>query len=87
MKLNQWISENNLKDSHFAELAGLHRVQVHRILKRGKRPSDDEMQAIYATTKGAVTANDFYDLPEQTNTPAKVIHSPSSGGASNIPQS
>lgn len=79
MKLHEWISENRLKDAHFAEMAGLHRVQVHRILKKGKRPSDDEMQAIYTTTCGAVTANDFYDLPEQSNSPTP----PSASSAGN----
>lgn len=70
MKIQQWLSENNLRDAHFAAKAGFSKVQAHRIIKKGKKPSEEEMQAIFAATNGAVTANDFYDLPDQGNVSA-----------------
>lgn len=38
------------------------RVRAHRIWN-GQKPSDDEMQLIYADTDGRVTANVWYGIP------------------------
>lgn len=81
MKLQDWIYKKGMNHAAFAELAKQRdalwsRTKVHRIIKKGKKPSDKEMADIFAVTDGAVQPNDFYDLPEQASSPA-----PSDSGA------
>lgn len=64
MKLDAWLASSPLKDHEFAGKIGVSRVTLFR-LKTGRRPPKrDVMAKISVATDGAVTPNDFFDLPE-----------------------
>ena len=69
MRLSEYLEQKNLTPSQFGELAGLPRSSVEHYSaplddpyyrRPGKRATD----AIYLATGGAVTPNDFHDLPQ-----------------------
>jgi transcriptional regulator with XRE-family HTH domain len=64
MKLATYLEENELTDAAFARVIGVERQAVGRY-KTGERfPERLILVKIYKATNGAVTANDFADLPK-----------------------
>lgn len=48
------------------EVTDRDRVRAHRIW-HGAKPKDEEMLLIFQASKGKVTANDFYNLPNSAS--------------------
>lgn len=61
MKLETYLTENNMTDAEFGALAGLSQSQVSRIRRGVSWPSRDAVEAITSSTGGAVTANDLFE--------------------------
>lgn len=70
MTLSEYLDINKISKADFARLIGAgSRATIYRYLKGTRRaPSHDMMRRITDATAGAVTANDFYNIP--TNGPA-----------------
>lgn len=66
MKFHVWLEQKGLKQSDVATALKTGKARAHRIVKEKIMPHADEMKAIYEMTGGAVTANDFYGLPDPT---------------------
>jgi transcriptional regulator with XRE-family HTH domain len=62
MKLAEWRKAKNLKLSDAADLVGVTAVAFGRY-ERGRVPDPGRLQKIIEVTDGAVTANDFFDVP------------------------
>ena len=62
MRLDQYLLDQNISPTAFAELIGVGRMQVWRYTKAGVVPRPNILQRIYAVTEGAVCPNDFLGL-------------------------
>jgi transcriptional regulator with XRE-family HTH domain len=62
MKLRDYRVQNNLTQSQLGNLIGISAVAICRY-ENGVKPKPDVMSKIVEITQGAVTPNDFYDLP------------------------
>ena len=60
MKLSDYLKEQDLTLSAFAEAVGLDVSTVHRAATGKVIPSRENMNAIVKATGGAVQPNDFY---------------------------
>lgn len=58
MTLTDYLKREALTDQQFADRVGVDRSTITRI-RAGQFPSRKTLEAISATTNGAVTANDF----------------------------
>jgi len=63
MKLDQYMSENQLTDVALASRLGVASTTVMRWRKRETKPDWGVLPVLAAETGGAVTANDFLDAP------------------------
>lgn len=68
MKINEWLKKEELTHAQFLDMCHKNGLVVsHSALAkwcRGQRiPRQQEMNTIFKSTNGEVTANDFYDLP------------------------
>ncbi len=63
MKLSEWREQKGMARSELADMIGLSSMQVYRLERGLSRPSPKVMERIVRVTDGAVTPNDFYDLP------------------------
>lgn len=63
MTLREYLADNGLTETDFAELIGVDQSTVHRLRTKGQVPSKPVMERIFDATKGEVTANDFFGLP------------------------
>ncbi len=64
MTLAEFLKSRGIKRKDFAERIGVTAQSVARYLAGEAVPRLDVMKAIHRETAGAVTANDFYDLPD-----------------------
>jgi transcriptional regulator with XRE-family HTH domain len=64
MQLSDYLKENELTDEAFGEKIGRDRSSVYRLKNSQTKPTADVLQAIVNATGGAVTPNDFFDLPD-----------------------
>lgn len=62
-KLRAWRIEHNLSQAEMGNLIGISSVAVGRY-ERGRMPEAAIMQKIIDITAGAISANDFFDLPD-----------------------
>jgi DNA-binding transcriptional regulator YdaS (Cro superfamily) len=62
MRLPAYLRAHHLKRIEFGRLLGVHADSVSKWCK-GRRPREKQLIAIYRVTRGAVTPNDFYRLP------------------------
>lgn len=63
MKLATWRKLKGLSQADLAETLGLsNRVSVARY-EGGRKPDAEVLQKIIDVTEGAVTANDWFDVP------------------------
>ena len=65
MKLQDYLSQNNLSVQQFAAQVGLKRRATVYEWLRGDCVPVNYMPRIIEATHGQVTANDFYDLPNK----------------------
>lgn len=77
MTLDQYLTQNNISEEVFGDQIGRTQQAVNNY-RKGRKPRDDEtMRAIVMATNGQVTANDFYNLADnshiypQMSTPAE----------------
>jgi plasmid maintenance system antidote protein VapI len=59
MTLSEYLRLHDLTHERFAEMSGIPRPSITRLLKPGARPKWKHVQAIALATKGKVTANDW----------------------------
>ena len=67
MKLASYITANGLTDTTFAKLIGRTQSTVSRIRRGVAMPDHETALAVYQATNGAVSPNDFFDLPSPPN--------------------
>lgn len=73
MKLADYLKMTGTTYSAFGRMIGTKHSAVHRWTTGKRRPSGPVMVEIIRVTKGAVTPNDFFDLPgdlEQASMPS-----------------
>ena len=63
MKLSQYRAEHGVSVAAMAIAVGVTEVSIYRY-ERDRIPDPDAMAALVRVTRGAVTPNDFYNLPE-----------------------
>jgi transcriptional regulator with XRE-family HTH domain len=63
MKLASYLDINGMTDAEFARRIGVGRHTVGRYRLGERFPHPDVLSKIHKETKGAVTANDFANLP------------------------
>lgn len=63
MTLADYLSQNSLTATEFAALVECDESAVVRWLGGSRTPNANTMQRIIAATGGAVTPNDFFELP------------------------
>ena len=68
MKLSDYLKENDLTLSAFAEAVGLDVSTIHRAATGKVIPTRENMDAIVKATGGAVQPNDFYSSENQEST-------------------
>ena len=61
MKLEHWLSKNDVQASDFAREVGISPSTVTRLINGERRPSGRMLQKIYLATKGKVAFADFFD--------------------------
>lgn len=64
MKLEDFLKTNEITKQAFAERIGVAPSTITRLLTGKHVPDRATMNAIIAATDGAVTPNDFFDLPD-----------------------
>lgn len=79
MRLSAYLALRQLNDPAFAKLIGADRQDVHRYRTGQAIPRRAVMQDIFRVTEGAVTPNDFYDLPAGHGAPS------TASGATSVP--
>lgn len=62
MTLDDYLKASDLTEEAFAKRLSVSQPAVHRY-RNGRIPTPDVMQKIIEATDGAVTANDFFQLP------------------------
>ncbi len=68
MRFAEYLATHNHSDAEFAALIGVTRQAVHRY-KTGERVPDQAIMAsIFEVTGGAVTPNDFFNIPAPSKT-------------------
>lgn len=63
MNILEWLKSENLTQGDLAEIIERDRCRAHRLC-RGAKPTDEEANKLFIKSKGKVTPNDFYALPE-----------------------
>jgi len=70
MKLRDWRYHRKLSFDAAAKAVGASNGSLFRKWERGLQiPRPEQMVNIYLATHGAVTPNDFYDLPSLPDSP------------------
>ncbi|MGR0185537.1 hypothetical protein [Azospirillum aestuarii] len=69
MNLSSYIKDRGLTDEQFGQEAGLHKSAVSRYRRGLVKPGWTAMTRMYVATKGAVTPNDFFVLPQEHEAP------------------
>jgi len=64
MRLQTYLEVEKISIAGFARACGVGRRTMHRIVLGVCLPRRALMMRIYELTHGAVTPNDFYELPE-----------------------
>jgi DNA-binding transcriptional regulator YdaS (Cro superfamily) len=65
MTLDQYLSENRIKQDAFATRLGISQPTVSRLVGGKQLPSPGLVKRIYWMTEGAVTPNDLFMLPRK----------------------
>ena len=62
MNLKQYIDENQMSYTQFANILGVSAKTIQRYAAENRVPRSDVMALIVQATGGAVMPNDFYDV-------------------------
>jgi DNA-binding transcriptional regulator YdaS (Cro superfamily) len=62
MKLKQWLHMTGMKQNELAQLVGVSKSTINRVIVHGRILDPDVIVRIYFITFGAVRPDDFYDL-------------------------
>jgi hypothetical protein len=73
MKLGDWIERERLTLEAFGRRINRNYTAVARYIRGERLPGRKTYIDIYVETRGEVTPNDFYDLPELTSSPQNVL--------------
>lgn len=63
MKLQEYLEFKKIKQAAFAKLVGVSAQNITRYARGQRIPDDQIMPLIFLATDGAVSPNDFYNLP------------------------
>lgn len=63
MTLKEWLINNRMETRDFAPLIGRSPEAVRRYIAGERIPDRETMPLIVSQTEGAVTPNDFFNLP------------------------
>jgi transcriptional regulator with XRE-family HTH domain len=63
MTLNEYMRQHKLRDADMAESLAMDRSNISRLRRGLILPSARVLSRISTATKGAVTPNDFYNVP------------------------
>jgi transcriptional regulator with XRE-family HTH domain len=66
MTLHEYLKSKKLTQYAFADLIKVSQAAVYRYVNGLRIPEEEVMPRIYVVTNGAVSANDFYNLPKKT---------------------
>lgn len=75
MRILDYLKQQKMTQADFARIIDELPQAVERYVNNKRIPRPDIIQKIFTATKGAVTPNDFYTLPQ----PEKINHSNNSG--------
>lgn len=64
MRIGEYLTMNGLTQRQMAEALDVHTLTVNRWANSRALPGRKDMVRIFVWTHGAVTPNDFYDLPD-----------------------
>jgi hypothetical protein len=62
MKLKQWLLMTGMKQNELAQLVGVSKSTINRVIVHGRVLDPEVIIRIYFITFGAVRPDDFYDL-------------------------
>ncbi|QRY69200.1 helix-turn-helix transcriptional regulator [Ensifer sp. PDNC004] len=65
MKLETYISDNDLTHEAFGKLVGATQVTINRYVNGKRFPSRDMMRRIHEATEGQVTVSDWFEMEVQ----------------------
>jgi hypothetical protein len=65
MTLAQWLGDHELSFAEFGRRLGVTTSEARRFALGERIPRRPTMQRVFLVTGGAVTPNDFYDLPSR----------------------
>ncbi len=65
MKLRNWLDQEKIDNAAFGRRIGRTAEAVRRYVAGDRIPDKETMTSIVTATSGAVTPNDFFDLPVQ----------------------
>jgi transcriptional regulator with XRE-family HTH domain len=71
MKLDQYLTLHDLTEAAFAEEIGVVPSTVWRMRRGETRPDWKTLEAIKHATSGAVTPNDFLEMPQPSEAPVQ----------------
>lgn len=66
MRLEEYLKRQGESITVFAKKLNRTDWTIRRYIKRGTRPSPEIMIEIYHATGGAVTPNDWFEIPKRT---------------------
>jgi transcriptional regulator with XRE-family HTH domain len=64
MKLAQYLKDNEVKVTDFAEKVGVTATALQRYIDGERRPKAEVLEAIHRETNGKVQPNDFFGFTE-----------------------
>lgn len=64
MKLDEFLKRQGVTQKSFAEQIGERQSRVNKYCLGTRIPRPETMRKIYVATRGMVTPNDFYGLPD-----------------------
>ncbi len=65
MTLIDWLDEEGMSQKEFAEVVGVNKSTINRMINGTESPSSDEIRAIFLATNGRVTVDDWANQFEQ----------------------
>lgn len=82
MKLAKYLSDNNLKETAFAQSLGVSQVTINRYVRNERYPDPEMIERIAKATDNKVTVADWYaQASEHRASKQKGVSTPSRQGA------
>lgn len=64
VKLQAYLDQSGVSKDELAEQLGVHPITIYKYVRGDRVPEPGVMVKIAEITKGQVTPNDFYDIPD-----------------------